>query len=58
MSRLIDADELKKDYINAFVVAYGVKCAELFENKFFHADIRCENFLDDKLGMQFAQGVR
>lgn len=31
---------------------------QLLENKFFHADIRCENFLDDKPVMQFAPGIR
>ena len=29
--RLIDADELKKNYTNSFVNAYGVDCAKMFK---------------------------
>ena len=29
--RLIDADELKKNYTNSFVNAYGVECAKMFK---------------------------
>lgn len=29
--RLIDADELLKNYTNSFVSAYGVECAEMFQ---------------------------
>lgn len=29
--RLIDADELKENYTQIFVEAYGIKCAEMFQ---------------------------
>ena len=29
--RLIDADELKKNYTNSFVNTYGVECAKMFK---------------------------
>lgn len=32
--------------------------SKLLENQTFHADIRCDNYLDDKVALSFPPGCR
>lgn len=40
--RLIDAEELLKNYTNSFVSAYGVECAEMFRGVINQSKTACD----------------